>query len=42
MRKILEAGQVVCLDCGTDLDGVLINFQEERNELEPECELHNA
>ena len=39
MRKVLEDESVVCLSCGDGLDGVLIDFKQERNEKDPDCEL---
>ena len=42
MKKILPTGEVACLTCGDELDGVLIDYQTERNELEPDCELCNV
>ena len=39
MRKVLEDESIVCLSCGDGLDGALIDFQMERNEEDPDCEL---
>lgn len=41
MRRVLEDDSIVCLSCGDGLDGALIDFDAERNEEEPECELCN-
>lgn len=38
MRKILETGEGVCLSCGEGLNGVLIDYELERNEIEPDCD----
>ena len=39
MRKVLEEGIAVCLECGDGLDGALIDFEAERNEAEPDCDV---
>jgi transcription initiation factor TFIIIB Brf1 subunit/transcription initiation factor TFIIB len=39
MNKVLEDGTTVCLDCGIGLDGVLIDFETERGEAAPDCNL---
>jgi hypothetical protein len=39
MRKILETGITVCSSCGEGLDGVLIDYEQERNEAEPDCDV---
>ena len=39
VRKILEEGQTVCLTCGNELDGVLIDYEAERGEAEPDCDV---
>ena len=38
MRKVLEDESVVCLSCGDELDGVLVDFSGERNEEDPPCD----
>jgi hypothetical protein len=38
MMYVLEEGLNVCLSCGEGLGGVLIDFEIERNEAEPDCD----
>ena len=39
MRKILETGATVCLPCGDGIDGAIIDFERDRNEAEPDCDV---
>ena len=39
MRKVIDEGVAVCLECGDGLDGALIDFQAERNESDPDCSI---
>jgi hypothetical protein len=39
MRKVLEDGLTVCSPCGDGLDGAIIDFEAERNEEEPDCDM---
>ena len=39
MRKVLETGNTVCLECGDGLDGALIDYEQERGEADPDCEV---
>jgi hypothetical protein len=39
MRKVIDEGIAVCLECGDGLDGALIDFEVERNEAEPDCDV---
>jgi len=39
MRKVLENGINVCLPCGDGLDGAIINYEIERNETDPDCDV---
>jgi transcription initiation factor TFIIIB Brf1 subunit/transcription initiation factor TFIIB len=39
MMKVLENGLSVCLSCGEGLDGALIDYEAERNEAEPDCDV---
>ena len=39
MRKVIDEGIAVCLECGDGLDGALIDFQAERNESDPDCDM---
>jgi len=39
MMKVLETGHTVCLSCGDGLDGALIDYEIERNEAEPDCDM---
>jgi hypothetical protein len=38
MMKVIENGLSVCLPCGEGLEGVLIDYEAERNESEPDCD----
>jgi hypothetical protein len=37
--KVLETGITVCLSCGDGLDGAIIDYEPERNESEPDCDV---
>jgi len=39
MRKILENGVITCLSCGDGLDGAVIDYETERNEADPDCDI---
>ena len=39
MRKVLDNGETVCLPCGDGIDGAIIDFEIERNEAEPDCDV---
>jgi hypothetical protein len=39
MMKVLEEGLSVCLECGDGLDGSIIDYEVERNEAEPDCDI---
>lgn len=39
MMKVLETGNTVCLKCGDGLDGALIDYEQERGEAEPDCDV---
>jgi len=39
MRKVLETGNTVCLSCGDGLEGILIDYEAERGEAQPDCEV---
>jgi hypothetical protein len=39
MMKVLETGITVCLSCGDGLDGAFIDYETERNESEPDCDV---
>jgi hypothetical protein len=39
MMKVLETGNTVCLPCGDGLDGAIIDYETERNESEPDCDV---
>jgi len=39
MMKVLETGITVCLSCGDGLDGAFIDYETERNEAEPDCDV---
>lgn len=39
MRKVLETGSTVCLSCGDGLDGALIDYEAERGEAAPDCDV---
>jgi hypothetical protein len=39
MRKVLPDGLIACLICGEELEGALIDFEMERGEAQPDCDL---
>jgi hypothetical protein len=39
MMKVLETGITVCLSCGDGLDGAFIDYETERNESNPDCDV---
>ena len=39
MRRVLPDGLIACLVCAEELEGAFIDFERERGEAQPDCEL---